>query len=97
MGAVAVIGMACRLPGAETCEQFWTNLTGKKDCIREIPPDRWDTNRYYSPDPAQDGTSNSKWAGLLDHVDKFDHQLFGISSREARSMDPQQRLLLEEA
>ena len=97
MGAVAVIGMACRLPGAETCEQFWTNLTGKKDCIREIPPDRWDTNRYYSPDPAQDGTSNSKWAGLLDQVDKFDHQLFGISSREARSMDPQQRLLLEEA
>ena len=97
MGAVAVIGMACRLPGAPTCEQFWTNLTEKKDCIREIPPDRWDTNRYYSPDPSQDGTSNSKWAGLLDQVDKFDHQLFGVSSREARSMDPQQRLLLEEA
>ncbi len=97
MGAVAVIGMACRLPGAETCEQFWTNLTDRKDCIREIPPDRWDTNRYYSPDAGQDGTSNSKWAGLLDQVDRFDNQLFGISAREARSMDPQQRLLLEEA
>ena len=96
MSSVQVIGMACRLPGAENYHKFWANLLAGKDQIREIPPDRWDTGRFYSADPTKDGTSNSRWAGLIDRVDLFDHRFFGLSSREARSMDPQQRLLLEE-
>jgi amino acid adenylation domain-containing protein len=97
VGAVAVIGMACRLPGAESCEQYWANLRSGRNLIREIPPDRWDVARYYSADSSVPNTANSKWGGLLDQVDRFDHRFFGLSAREARSMDPQQRLLLEEA
>ncbi len=88
MAAVAVIGMACRLPGAESCGQFADNLRGGLNFIREIPADRWDVARH---------TPDSRWGGLLDRIDRFDHKFFGLSTREARSMDPQQRLLLEEA
>ncbi|MGE0417203.1 MAG: polyketide synthase, partial [Acetobacteraceae bacterium] len=84
------------MPGADAYPQFWDNLRNGASFIREIPPDRWDTERYYSSDPGKGGTANSKWGGLIDRIDRFDHQFFGISSREARSLDPQQRLLLEE-
>ncbi|WGF87497.1 amino acid adenylation domain-containing protein [Marinivivus vitaminiproducens] len=95
--AVAVNGMACRLPGAESYAQFWRNLTKSKEFIKEIPRDRWNLSKYYSPDRHTKNTSNSKWGGLIDDVDRFDHGFFGLSAREARSMDPQQRLLLQEA
>jgi amino acid adenylation domain-containing protein len=89
--------MACRLPGADSCEQYWENLRAGRGFIAEIPSDRWDVRRYYSSDRAAPNAANSKWGGLLSRVDRFDNRFFGISAREARSMDPQQRLLLEEA
>ena len=94
---VAVVGMACRFPGAADYRLFWENLRQGVDSVREIPPERWDVGRYYSPDHEVPGKSVSKWCGLLDGVDRFDHRFFNISAREARAMDPQQRLLLETA
>ena len=93
---IAIIGMACRFPGANDYQQFWENLKNGVNSIREIPTDRWDIDQYYSPDHDTPNTSVSKWGGLLDEIDKFDNQFFNISPREAESMDPQQRLLLEE-
>ena len=86
---IAIIGMSCRFPGAENYGQFWSNLIHGLDAIREIPPERW------HPDSVDPGCS--RWCGLLDSIDCFDHRFFSISPPEARAMDPQQRLLLEEA
>ena len=93
---VAVVGMGLRFPGAGTQGQFWDNLVRGVDLVSEIPPSRWDTEAYYSAEPNAADKSVSKWGGLLDAIDRFDHRFFNLSPREARNMDPQQRLLLEE-
>lgn len=93
---IAIVGMSCRFPDANNYQQFWENLLNSKNSIREITPDRWDIEEFYSPDQNEPGKSISKWAGLIDNIDTFDASFFNISPREAQTMDPQQRLLLEE-
>ncbi|KAA8966016.1 sulfolipid-1 biosynthesis phthioceranic/hydroxyphthioceranic acid synthase [Mycobacterium sp.] len=93
---VAVIGMACRLPGGiDSPEQLWEALLRGDDLITEIPPDRWNADDYYDPEPGVPGRSVSKWGSFLDDVAGFDAEFFGISEREAVALDPQHRLLLE--
>jgi acyl transferase domain-containing protein/acyl carrier protein len=94
---IAIIGMGCRLPGADTPEAFWQLLREGVDAIREVPPERWNIDAYYDPNPDAAGKMYTRWGGFLDHIDGFDAQFFGIAPREAISMDPQQRLLLEVA
>jgi phthiocerol/phenolphthiocerol synthesis type-I polyketide synthase C len=84
---VAVIGMACRLPGAEDVDAFWQLLLDGRDAVTEVPPRRRLLGyRLEHGEPA--------WGGFIDGVDEFDAAFFGISRDEARHMDPQQRLLL---
>lgn len=95
---VAVIGMACRLPGGiDSPEQLWEALARGEDFITKIPLDRWDAEEYYDPEPGVPGRSVSKWGAFLDDVAGFDADFFGISEREATAIDPQHRLLLETA
>jgi phthiocerol/phenolphthiocerol synthesis type-I polyketide synthase D len=95
---VAVIGMACRLPGNIVGpESFWEFLIGGGDAIREVPPDRWDLDAFYDPDRAAPGRMTTRWGGFLSDVAGFDADFFGIAPREAEAMDPQQRILLEVA
>jgi acyl transferase domain-containing protein/acyl carrier protein len=94
--AIAVIGMACRLPGGvSTSEDYWELLTQGRDAIRRVPADRWDVSQYYDSDPSAPGKIHAPFGGFLENIDLFDAAFFGISRREAESMDPQQRLLLE--
>ncbi len=92
---IAVIGIACRFPGANTYRDYWHNLVNGINSITEIPADRWPLSRYYSPDPVTPNTSVSKWGGFIQGIDQFDASFFNISPREAMRMDPQQRILLE--
>lgn len=95
---IAIIGIGCRFPGrANTPEAFWKNLCSGVDAITEIPPDRWNIDKYYDPTPGKPGKSISKWGGFIDGIAEFDADFFGVSPREADSMDPQQRLLLHAA
>jgi acyl transferase domain-containing protein len=93
-GGIAVIGIDCRFPGAGDAAQFWDNLAGGVNSIREVPAGRFDWRRYFG-DPREPNKTNSKWGGFIDDVDKFDSDFFHVSPTEAQLMDPQQRLMLE--
>jgi acyl transferase domain-containing protein/acyl carrier protein len=92
---IAIVGMACRFPGAADPDAFWALLRDGVDAIREVPKDRWDLDALFDPDPSAPGKMSTRWAGLLDDVSTFDAAFFGISPREATQIDPQQRLMLE--
>ncbi len=93
---IAIIGLGCRFPGgANSPEQYWDLLRQGKDAIIEVPPDRWNVETYYSPNPKAPGKTISRWGGFIDSMQMFDARFFGISPREATQMDPQQRILLE--
>ncbi|MGI9407093.1 MAG: beta-ketoacyl synthase N-terminal-like domain-containing protein, partial [Hyphomicrobiaceae bacterium] len=98
MSSIAIVGMACRFPGAaDNLDNYW-NLLKRGDCaIGEIPEERWSLEGFYDPRPDIPTRSYSKWGGFLDDVRSFDPGFFGLSPREAEAMDPQQRLLLEVA
>ncbi|NEQ40369.1 MAG: SDR family NAD(P)-dependent oxidoreductase [Okeania sp. SIO3I5] len=91
----AIIGIACRFPGADDYSQFWKNLEAGVNSISEIPRQRWEVEKYYSPISNQPNKTISKWSGLIEGIDQFDAQFFDISPREATRMDPQQRIMLE--
>lgn len=95
MEPIAIIGVGCRFPGAESPEAFWELLRNGVDAISEVPSDRWDVDDYYDTQPATPGKMSTRWGGFLDQVDRFDPAFFGISPREAHHIDPQQRLWLE--
>src|SRR5262249_49024462 len=95
MEPVAIIGMSCRLPGANDPAAFWRLLCEGREASGEGPPARWDVDRFYEPDPAAPGKPYVRRGGFLDQVDQFDPLFFRIAPREAACMDPQQRLMLE--
>lgn len=94
--AIAVVSMACRLPGGlETPEDFWQLLRSGGDAIAEVPKDRWDAEKLYNADPDVDGTSYCCRGGFLDSIHSYDASFFDISPRQAREMDPAHYLMLE--
>ncbi|XXT63555.1 SDR family NAD(P)-dependent oxidoreductase [Sorangium sp. So ce590] len=93
--AIAIVSMACRLPGGvATPEDYWRLLAEGKDAIEGLPA-RWDGLSVYDPDPEAEGKSYAREGGFVRGIDLFDADFFGISPREAQSMDPQHRLVLE--
>ncbi|MGD1713005.1 type I polyketide synthase [Hydrocoleum sp. CS-953] len=92
---IAIIGIACRFPGADDYNQFWENMEAGVNSITEIPPQRWEIEKHYSPIPNQPNKTISKWGGLVKGIDEFDAEFFSISRREAGKVDPQHRIMLE--
>ncbi|HEV2185879.1 MAG TPA: SDR family NAD(P)-dependent oxidoreductase, partial [Stellaceae bacterium] len=92
---IAVIGAACRFPGAGDLATFWSLLRSGTDAIGPMPEERWDVAGNFHPDPARPGKMYTREGGFIADIDKFDAGFFGISPREARRIDPQQRILLE--
>ncbi|MFI2511769.1 type I polyketide synthase, partial [Streptomyces sp. NPDC018972] len=90
---IAIVGMACRLPGeVASPEDFWRLLDEGRDGITPFPTDRgWDLDALGGEGA---GSSAAAEGGFVDAA-AFDAGFFGISPREAVAMDPQQRLLLE--
>ncbi|AWI31547.1 type I polyketide synthase [Streptomyces tirandamycinicus] len=91
--AIAVVGLSCRLPGADGPEAFWELLRTGSDAITPVPEDRW--RSAIGEETPEDTVPGMRRGGFLDRVDNFDAAFFGVAPREAVTMDPQQRLVLE--
>jgi acyl transferase domain-containing protein/acyl carrier protein len=95
---IAIIGVGCRFPGGVSSkDSLWKLLIEGREGVIEVPPDRWNAERYYDAEPGVAGKSIALRGGFIDGIDQFDPQFFGISPREAPYVDPQHRLLLETA
>ncbi|MFD7699358.1 amino acid adenylation domain-containing protein, partial [Streptomyces caelestis] len=81
----AVVGLACRFPGAGTPEEFWELLSAGRDAVTTVPAGRWGTA----------GAEDGRWGAFLDDPAAFDAGHFGIGAEEARALDPQARIFLE--
>ena len=90
---IAIIGMACRFPGAPDLQSFWRLLEAGVDAVTDgrRDPGSWEG---VTGDPAQSDSALRR-AGFIEGIDLFDARFFGISPISARTTDPQHRLLLE--
>ncbi|WP_437733201.1 amino acid adenylation domain-containing protein [Sorangium sp. So ce1335] len=87
---VAIIGMAARLPEADTLDAFLSNLRAGRDSIRELSDDRRARTSLLPNEAYQ-------LCAYIDDIDTFDHAFFNISKGEAKTMAPQHRMLLQVA
>ncbi len=92
---VAIIGMACRLPGAPDLPGFWRLLEDGRSAIGDVPAARGWEESLRARGVAAEDRAVVRRGGFLERVDGFDPAFFGLSPREAIAMDPQQRLMLE--
>ncbi len=92
---IAVVAMACRFPGADGPEPFWSNLAAGVESV----------TRFSDEELRAAGVSHERLAdphyvkasAILDQVDHFDAAFFGLNPREAELLDPQHRIFLETA
>lgn len=94
---IAIVGMACRLPGnVSTPAEFWELCTRARTGWTEIPKERFNSDVFHHPNPGKGGCFNPVGGNFLSvDLAAFDAPFFGLTEKEAISMDPQQRLLLE--
>ena len=90
---IAIVGMACRFPGAPGLSAFWDQLMAGRDAVSDGRPDAG-TGPDLGGAPDSDNAAY-RCGGFVAGIDQFDARFFGIRPIEARTMDPQQRMLLE--
>ncbi|WP_395787553.1 SDR family NAD(P)-dependent oxidoreductase [Aquimonas sp.] len=94
---IAIIGLSGRYPCSPDLQAFWENLREGRDCIVEVPPERWPWREHYSEDRSAPGRHYSRWGGFIEGADEFDPRFFNIAPREAAAIDPQERVFLQHA
>ncbi|KAF5657011.1 polyketide synthase [Fusarium heterosporum] len=99
---IAVVGMSCKVAGANSLDEFWDLLVSGKSQHRDISPGNDLGSRFLFEDgpfrKTDDANMKRKWfANLVDGHDQFDHRFFNKSARESAAMDPQQRHFLQAA
>ncbi|XP_071751617.2 phthioceranic/hydroxyphthioceranic acid synthase [Centroberyx gerrardi] len=92
---IAVVGIGCNFPGGEGLDNFWKVLLEGKNCVVDIPEERFDRTRWFDPDESKPGKTQTTKAAFMNGFNEFDHKFFGITEVEADFMDPQQKLLLQ--
>ena len=91
---IAIVGMSACFPQADDPDALWEALEAGRDCIGELPVDRWNP-RVLAQLGLHDAPPGTKFGGFIKGLADFDPLFFGISPREAEIMDPQQRLILQ--
>jgi hypothetical protein len=96
--AIAIVGAACRLPGATTIHDLWGLMSSAMSTAEELPAERIDIkNSFRGSQDAKFISKRALYGNFLQNVDSFDSAFFQINPKEAMCMDPQQRIMLEVA
>ncbi|MCE7002129.1 aminotransferase class I/II-fold pyridoxal phosphate-dependent enzyme [Kibdelosporangium philippinense] len=96
MNDIAIVGLACRFPGAANTDQYWQTILKAARQFRSVPPGRWRHEKYYDPDKWGDPfKAYTDKVSFLEGVDQFDPLHYGIPPLRAQAMDPQHRLLVD--
>jgi len=90
--AIAIVGMACRLPGADDIHAFWSNMLSGTVSISQFSDDELEDS-FTPEERASEGFVKAR--SVLENIDMFDASFFGMYPREAALTDPQHRLFLE--
>jgi acyl transferase domain-containing protein/acyl-CoA synthetase (AMP-forming)/AMP-acid ligase II/acyl carrier protein/NADP-dependent 3-hydroxy acid dehydrogenase YdfG len=93
---IAIIGMGCIFPQANDISEFWQLLMEGRDCVTEVPNDRYNINHYYEKDGTAFNRTISKWGSFIENH-YFDPGFFNLTESEAINMDPHQRVFLSAA
>jgi acyl transferase domain-containing protein len=91
---IAIVGMSGRFPGANSVEQLWHNLMQGVDSVSTFREDELEYS-VATKDAIEQGQKFIRARGVLDGVDLFDAEFFGMYPKEAQMIDPQHRLFLE--
>ncbi|KAK8912872.1 Highly reducing polyketide synthase aurA [Metarhizium anisopliae] len=94
---IAIVGSGCKFPGSSSSpSRLWELISKPKNVATKPPPDRFNMDGFYDPNPANPLTTNAKESYFIsENIRAFDASFFNIAANEATSLDPQQRLLLE--
>ncbi|MFF4647920.1 aminotransferase class I/II-fold pyridoxal phosphate-dependent enzyme [Streptomyces sp. NPDC001389] len=92
---IAVVGMACRFPGARNLNEYWRLLMDPRAQFGRVPDTRWRAGAFLSDDFRDTSAAYTDTMALLPDVDRFDAAHYGIPPRRAKAMDPQHRLLID--
>ncbi len=93
---IAVVGMGCTLPGADSPDALWDNILGKKYAIKSMPDHRFDKDLYYSPDRDAEDRTYTTLAGVVDDF-QFDYERFGYAPDKAKRLSRSQQMVLQTA
>ncbi|MDF1753373.1 MAG: beta-ketoacyl synthase N-terminal-like domain-containing protein [Verrucomicrobiales bacterium] len=91
---VAIIGMSCFYPDANSLEEYWHNILDRHSAVREIPETHWDWRLFYDEDPKTKDRIVSKWGGFVKDI-PFDPLRYGITPKSMEAIEPLQLLSLE--
>lgn len=94
---IAIVGMACRFPEANSLHAFWSNIQTARQSFTAIPADRWDHTVFHAPKARDPDRTYVSRGAFLSNVGDFAALTYGIAPRRVTHMDPQQRLLIEVA
>lgn len=93
---IAVVGIGCTLPQADTPDALWQNILDKKYAISKMPADRFDYDLYYDPDRNAEDKTYTALAGHVDHF-TFDSERFGYALDKEKKLSRSQKMVLQTA
>lgn len=91
---IAIVGMACIFPGADTLTRYWENIVQKVDCITDAPSD-WQADLFYDPQGKNPEKSYTQRGGFLGKLSRFNSLKYGVPPKDIEGAEPDQFLALK--
>jgi acyl transferase domain-containing protein/phosphopantetheinyl transferase len=90
---IAIVGMACIFPKADTLARYWENIVNKVDCISDAPPD-WQAELFYDPHGTNPEKSYTQRGGFLGELSRFNSLKYGVPPKDIEGAEPDHFLAL---
>jgi acyl transferase domain-containing protein len=93
--SIAIIGAACRLPGANDIDELWDLISKGTSKCEEVRASRSPVKDSFRASQDHNNSKRTFYGNFIDDVEAFEYKFFKINAKEAATMDPQQRIMLE--